>query len=393
MKIISTFIIVMLASLLMIEKSVAQTSLIKMNEIYSRGVAGNLDWIEIYNASATQVNISGYKIYDNGGQGGTKPKKLFPTGTILPAKGFTVIITDTADFSGNLSGFGLSSAGETVWLENSAGAIIDSITFLAMEVTQTYGRVPDGVGSWKLLNTISRGSTNSLVLMNEIYSRGTTTDPDWIEIYNASSVAVNIGGYKIYDNGGQAGTKPKMAFPAGITIAAKGFFVVVTDIPTTTDPSGFGLSSGGETVWLEDNAGAIIDSISFLAMETTQSYGRRPDGGPWALLNTLTRGTSNGPITGVHRDLLLTTDFVLDQNYPNPFNPSTVIRYQVPNNGVVTLKVFDALGREIETLINETQSAGRYSVEFDARHLPSGAYFYRLVAGGFSETKRLVLVK
>ena len=148
----------LLVIFLLLEVSFAQPV---MNEIYSRGVAGNLDWIEIYNPSETQIDISGYKIYDSGGQAGTKPKKLFPTGTIIPAKGFYVIITDTASFDGDLSGFGLSSGGETAWLEDAAGTLIDEIAFPAMpDVTQSYGRNPDGSANWELLNTITRGTSN-----------------------------------------------------------------------------------------------------------------------------------------------------------------------------------------------------------------------------------------
>jgi hypothetical protein len=142
---------------LLVQIGYAQTP--KMNEIYSRGVAGNLDWIEIYNPSASSINIGGYKIYDNGGQAGTKPKKVFPTGTVLPANGFYVIITDTADFVGDLSGFGLSSGGEMVWLEDSLGTVIDSVAFTVMGTTQSYGRTPDG-GNFKLLNSITRGKSN-----------------------------------------------------------------------------------------------------------------------------------------------------------------------------------------------------------------------------------------
>ena len=92
----------------------------------------------------------------------------------------------------------------------------------------------------------------TVIKINEIYSRGVTSDPDWIEIYNASSFPVNLGGYKIYDVGGQSGTKPKMVLASGTVVPAKGYYVIVTDIATTVDPSGFGLSSGGEEVWLED---------------------------------------------------------------------------------------------------------------------------------------------
>ncbi len=133
----------------------------------------------------------------------------------------------------------------------------------------------------------------TIIKMNEIYSRGVVTDPDWIEIYNESSVPVNISGYKIYDNGGQGGTKPKMLIPTGTTVPAKGFYVVVTDIPTTTDPSGFGLSSAGEEVWLEDATGKLIDNVVFPALQTTETYARVPDGGPWKVTATITRGASN----------------------------------------------------------------------------------------------------
>jgi hypothetical protein len=133
----------------------------------------------------------------------------------------------------------------------------------------------------------------TIIKMNEIYSRGVTTDPDWIEIYNGSNIPVDISGYKIYDAGGQGGTKPKMEFPANTIIPAKGFYVIVTDISTTTNPAGFGLSSGGEQVWLEDKSGKVIDDCTFLAMDVTQSYSRIPDGGAWALTNTITKGASN----------------------------------------------------------------------------------------------------
>jgi hypothetical protein len=133
----------------------------------------------------------------------------------------------------------------------------------------------------------------TVVKINEIYSRGVATDPDWIEIYNQSSVPVDISSYKIYDAGGQGGTKPKMQFPANTIIPAKGYFVIVTDVATTTNPAGFGLSSSGEEVWLEDGSGKIIDDVVFLAMDAAQSYSRIPDGGTWALTSTITKGASN----------------------------------------------------------------------------------------------------
>ncbi len=86
-------------------------------------------------------------------------------------------------------------------------------------------------------------------------------------------------------------------------------------------------------------------------------------------------------------------DFTLNQNYPNPFNSTTIISYTIPKAGHVSLKIFDVLGREVETLVNENQNVGRYEVNFDGSRLASGVYFYRLVAGNRFITKKMLLIK
>lgn len=85
--------------------------------------------------------------------------------------------------------------------------------------------------------------------------------------------------------------------------------------------------------------------------------------------------------------------FALLQNYPNPFNPSTTIEYQIPKQSIVTLKIFDLLGREVATLVNEMKYAGPYKISWDGSRLSSGVYFYTLSAGQFRETKRMILMK
>jgi hypothetical protein len=83
----------------------------------------------------------------------------------------------------------------------------------------------------------------------------------------------------------------------------------------------------------------------------------------------------------------------LSQNYPNPFNPGTTISYQLKNDGLVTIKVYDQLGEEVATLLNEEKSAGSYQIEFNASSLASGVYYYRINAGSFVDTKKMILVK
>jgi len=90
---------------------------------------------------------------------------------------------------------------------------------------------------------------------------------------------------------------------------------------------------------------------------------------------------------------LLPKNFILQQNYPNPFNPATNIRYAIGNKQFVTLKVYDVLGNEVATLIDEYKPAGNYNVIFDASKFSSGVYFYQLKAGEFIQTRKMILNK
>ena len=118
----------------------------------------------------------------------------------------------------------------------------------------------------------------------------------------------------------------------------------------------------------------------------------------------------DGIVSAAETENNLPLEFALSQNYPNPFNPVTKIKYTIPNThsplpggaggGLVTLKVYDVLGREVTTLVNETKQPGAYEVEFNANNLPTGVYFYRLKAtpiGGqaveFIHTRKMILLK
>lgn len=92
-------------------------------------------------------------------------------------------------------------------------------------------------------------------------------------------------------------------------------------------------------------------------------------------------------------DYLVPKNFELTQNYPNPFNPSTTIEYSIPKDAIVSLKIYDVLGKEVVTLVNDQKSAGTYILNWNASNYSSGLYFYRLTAGEFTETKKMFLVK
>lgn len=104
---------------------------------------------------------------------------------------------------------------------------------------------------------------------------------------------------------------------------------------------------------------------------------------------------NTGGGVGVEKENSIPAAFSLEQNYPNPFNPSTVINYQLSASSHVTLKVYDVLGREVTTLVNEFEQAGKYNYQFstNSSHLSSGVYFYTLRAGNFTETKKMLLTK
>ncbi len=140
---------------------------------------------------------------------------------------------------------------------------------------------------------------------------------------------------------------------------------------------------------------AARDSAYSVSVSADTALGKAVDS-LQAAINGLTK-TVNG-IPGAGDDAPLT--FVLDQNYPNPFNPTTVIRYTVPAMSLratgarsVRLVVYDVLGREVATLVNETQAAGTYQIRFDGTRLASGIYVYQLTSGGIAATRSMILMK
>jgi hypothetical protein len=114
-----------------------------------------------------------------------------------------------------------------------------------------------------------------------------------------------------------------------------------------------------------------------------QRYSPNAPGGSGSWVNKSTESGGNN----------VSYDYALSQNYPNPFNPTTTINYSIKTAGEVTLKVYDMLGTEVASLVNEIKEAGNYSVEFNAVELPSGIYVYRLSTNNFVDTKKLILLK
>ncbi len=146
------------------------------------------------------------------------------------------------------------------------------------------------------------------------------------------------------------------------------------------------LSTNNGTNWLSKNQGfsnvpgvyAVVVTNNYIFAGTDSSVWRR----------------SLSEIIGVQNiSTEIPSAFSLKQNYPNPFNPRTVVSFSLPVGGDMSIKVYDVQGREVQTLVKERLSAGNYEVTFDGSGLTSGVYFYRMQAGGYTETKRMILIK
>jgi hypothetical protein len=153
-----------------------------------------------------------------------------------------------------------------------------------------------------------------------------------------------------------------------------------------TDSSVF-LSVDNGATW--KTVGAGLEGMEILSLAVS---------GENLFAGTLTNGVWRRPLSEMMTPVSTRTgepprEFSLRQNYPNPFNPTTYISYQLPINALVILKVYDVIGREVRTLVNERQPAGVHSVRFNASNLPSGVYFYRMRAGPVIQTKKSVVIK
>jgi hypothetical protein len=151
----------------------------------------------------------------------------------------------------------------------------------------------------------------------------------------------------------------------------------------TVNFQSFGLTATQQTI----KVGIQKDSTNGLSWFEAGDYADRiPTNGSSVIIAPSTN-------TGIAEVKGVPTQFALEQNYPNPFNPTTNVTFEMKVNGPVSLKIFDVLGREVETLMNEEKLLGTYKIAWDASRFASGIYFYRLSAGEFSQVRKMVLMK
>ncbi|MCK5783677.1 MAG: CotH kinase family protein, partial [Desulfobacterales bacterium] len=239
-----------------------------------------------------------------------------------------------------------------------------------------------------------------LTLNDQTYSDENGEYDDWVELFNDSPEAIDIGGVYVTDDLNQ----PEMwqipaSSPDSTTIQPGGFLLLWAD----KDPEqgilhlNLKLSGNGEELGLArkaDSGFVFIDTIVFGSQTADVSYGRFPDGGDdFTFFLVPSPGYQNIP-TGITEDnIKLPPNTFLNQNYPNPFNSSTLISYSLKVASKVKLTIYDVTGRELKTVLNKRQFAGEHSVAFNAADLPSGIYIYHLKIGAFERSRKMLLLR
>ena len=204
---------------------------------------------------------------------------------------------------------------------------------------------------------------NETTLPVELSSFTGNYDGEIVELNWSTATEVNNYGFDIERQAESGGSWSKVGFVAGSGVENAGQNYTFTD--TTTLPA--------------------VDTVSYRLKQIDND-------GAYEYSKTVEVVINNSTVTGIDEDGV-PTEFGLSQNYPNPFNPTTTISYRVPESSNVTLKVYDMLGREVATLVNENKSAGYYTINLNASNLASGMYIYSMTAGEFVQTKKMVLLK
>jgi hypothetical protein len=232
-------------------------------------------------------------------------------------------------------------------------------------------------------------ASNSTTILDEF-----GTADDWVELCNISNGPISLKGRYLTDN---LALPNKWALPDTV-MSANSFLIVWADDQPAQGRlhAPYKLDKAGEQIGVFDSTASgfvLIDSVTFGAQQTDVSFARQPNGtGSFAACTTPTPGWSNTPASAVEQMAATPQTTKLIGNYPNPFNPETVVSYWLSDIGKIDLRVYDILGREVRTLVEEAQYPGRHSVTFNASRLASGIYVCRLTAGGTASSIKMMRV-
>ena len=240
---------------------------------------------------------------------------------------------------------------------------------------------------------------NELLAKNDSFNADEVGEfDDWVEIFNPTNQPLSLSGLFLTDDLTEL---TKWQFPDSLGVLMPGAYLLLwcdDNELQGINHTNFRLNADGEILVLTQNNGlTIIDSISFGAQTSNQSFGRIPDGHEdWSILFPTPEG-SNAQLGNFENDVL-PSKYYIHQNFPNPFNSNTIIRYGISEDAYVILTIYDLMGREILQLVNNSQSIGNKSVKWNGLNkngepLSAGVYIYKIQAGNFIDTKKMILLK
>ena len=380
----------------------------KLNEIQAinnstiMDEAGDYDpWIEIYNLSPVRLDLENF-ILSLGGQNWTMPAEA-----VIDGYGYLTIWLDGETNEGPLhSSIHMTEPSGTLILQGRHGGTSDNVSFSGLNADQVWARNSDGSGNWTGDLVPTPNSTNSpppdpsplvineFLAINSSFPDSAGDFDDWLEIYNPADYAIPLTGLSLSDDFSRP---TKWSIPP-YTLEPGEFLVVWCDDEAMEGAfhASFKLSGSGEQIGLFNRDGVEpLNVLTFGQQNEDVSFGRYPDGGnTWMFLYTPTPGAPNNPLTVINSGGEGIPDkFSLGQNYPNPFNPETLIKFTLPKQSPVKLQVFDILGQQVALLVDGTMQPGAYTVKLDGSKLSSGIYFYRIKAGDFTETQKMLLLR
>ena len=343
------------------------------------------DYIEIHNFGTAAADIGGYIITDE--IGNYDDYYQIPTGndsTIIEPGGFLLLWADKDSEQGVLHvEIKLSIAGEQIGLfMQDSITVIDTLTFAEQFDDISYGRYPDGSDSWHFMHP-SPDTTNTAY--NVIPAAFSLSEPSNNTQITIDESNVNTG---------------SIAFTWGASSDANGDSLYYLMRAASAEIGDHGLDTNATSIELsyldiiedmsENNVTAA--TLDWTVHVTDGIDTVEADNAPFSIT------IDGADALSAYLEGLIPDEFSLHQNYPNPFNPVTTLRYDLPEADLVSITIYDMLGREVKTLINQTQEAGYRSVIWDATNdygkpVSAGIYLYQIHAGEYISTKKMVLLK
>ncbi len=320
---------------------------------------GGTTWTQVYTLAATNAFINAIQMIS--------PTEGYAEGDPIGGKWTILKTTDGGNSWARMTTEPTQVGAEAGY--NNSLQIVGTNIWFGTNTTKVYRSTDLGV-TWSSAPTTGVAGTYDLHFNNNTSGLAGGTGTIMMKTTDGGASYTSAG-----NNPGASGAI------VGITGGGTDYWAVRqgTDIYRTTN-------QGGTWTTAYTVPGAAFSHIDFEVVNGC------PTG--WAVTSTGGIAKMNSTAVGISNySSEIPNSYLLKQNFPNPFNPTTNINFTIPQSGFVSLKIFDMVGKEVATLVNESKPAGNYIVGFNASNLPSGAYFYRIETNNFTDTKKMLLIK